>query len=382
MERLARDGRLIQAIAVSKAMPERDPGHVEAQAALASLYARRGGAPAPRPPPERPAPPGPVAEPATGFARIVLAAADAAAATADVDLGVEPEEGAAPTGAATPAQLPAFPIFSDLTPEAFLALVRAMTLRRVAAGEVVISEGGADASFYVVASGRLAVSKRDDGGGEVVVARLGEGDFFGEMALLSGAPRTATVTAEEAAELLEFPAEALLGVARAHPQLAASLRRFYRRRLLANALATSPIFRPFPSEERARIVERFRGREIRDGDKVIREGDPSGGLYVVLDGALDVVKRKGAAEVVVGRLHAGDVFGEISCLRKVPATASVVSRRAGAILELPRSAFDELVIAYPQILELVASLSEERSDSLDAILADRARWTEDGLVLL
>jgi hypothetical protein len=59
-----------------------------------------------------------------------------------------------------------------------------------------------------------------------------------------------------------------------------------------------------------------------------------------------------------------------------------VVRRAGTLLRLPRSDFDELVITYPQILELVAELSEERLENIDAILSGHAEWTEDGLVLI
>jgi CRP-like cAMP-binding protein len=129
-------------------------------------------------------------------------------------------------------------------------------------------------------------------------------------------------------------------------------------------------------------MERFRARAACEGERIIREGDPSDGLYVVLEGTLDVVKRKDGREVAVGRLREGDVFGEISCLRKAPASASVVVRRGGTLLKLPRKDFDELVTSYPQILELVAELSEERSESLDAILTGHAQWTEDGLVLV
>jgi len=274
------------------------------------------------------------------------------------------------------------PIFSDLSRDAFVALTRAMVLQRVNEGAVVVQEGDTGTSFYVVATGRLAVSKRDDRGDAVVLARLGEGDFFGEMALLSGAPRAATVIAEEPCELLEFRPEELLAIAGRHPQLASSLRRFYRQRLLANAMAMSPIFRPFTKGDRKLIVERFRAREVAEGETVIREGEPSDGLYVVLDGAVEVVKRREGAEVVVGRLREGDLFGEMSCLRKAPASASVVVRRGGTLLRLPRKDFDELVVTYPQILELVAELSEERAESLDAILSGRAQWTEEGLVLV
>ncbi|HSN91207.1 MAG TPA: cyclic nucleotide-binding domain-containing protein [Anaeromyxobacteraceae bacterium] len=420
-DRFAHDGLLVKAIALSKTILEIDPGHVETQASLADLYARRArpppaGARPPRPHAPLVAPPAPEEDedrpvaiplgPATGaasgadtpFERIAEVASDALrAGVEDEDLVElepleEPAEEAAPkparveapepAGVPAPPALPRVPIFSDLSREAFLALTEGMVLHRLSPGDASIREGDGGASFFVVAAGRMAVSRRDDRGEEVVLARLGEGDFFGEMALLSGAPRSATVRAEGPAEVLELRADLLLALAGKHPHLADSLRRFYRQRLLANAMSLSPVFRPFPVGERKLIMSRFRSRDVEPGDVVIREGEPSDGLYVVLAGAVEVVKRRGPAEVAVGRLQEGDLFGETSCLRKSPATATVRALRRATLLRLPRSAFDELVLAYPQILELVADLSEERVESLDAILAGRARWTEEGLVLV
>jgi CRP-like cAMP-binding protein len=289
---------------------------------------------------------------------------------------------AAPPGQPAAAELPRVPIFSDLSRDAFLALTRGMVLHRLSTGEAVIQEGDTGTSFYVVATGRLAVTRRDEHGDEVVLGRLGEGDFFGEMALLSGAPRSATVAAEDACEVLELRADVLADIARRHPHLAESLRRFYRQRLLANAMTVSPIFRPFGRGDRKLIMARFRAREVRAGDVVVREGEPSDGLYVVLEGEIDVVKRTAGGKATVGRLREGDVFGEMSCLRKAPASASVVVARGGTLLRLPRGDFDWLVVTYPQVLERVSELSEERSENLDAILSGRAQWTEDGLVLV
>ena len=84
---------------------------------------------------------------------------------------------------------------------------------------------------------------------------------------------------------------------------------------------------------------------------------------------------------MVGQLREGNLFGEMSCLRKAPASATVVVRRPGTLLRLPRKDFDELVVTYPQILELVSTLSDERAESLDAILSGAAAWTDEGLVL-
>jgi CRP-like cAMP-binding protein len=356
-----------------------------------------------RPPPELGAedfelpPPAPRAQvapprPPTAFHRIVAAAEEALQAgvedeiSVDVDLvddemvdllEVEPE----PTSA-TATQLPRVPIFSDLGPEAFVALTEGLSVQRVGPGEAVITEGEEATAFYVVATGRLAVRRRDEKGDQVVLAHLGEGEFFGEMALLSSAPRNATVVAEEPSEVLVIGAEVLRDLAGRFPHLADSLRRFYRQRLLANAMAVSPLFRPFGREDRKLVMERFRERVVRPGEVIVREGMPSDGLYVVLDGALDVTHHTQAGELLVGHLREGDLFGEMSCLRKTGATATVTVKRGGSLLRLQRTDFDALVMTYPTVLELMSQLTEERAQSLDAILSGSAEFTEDGLVLI
>jgi CRP-like cAMP-binding protein len=278
--------------------------------------------------------------------------------------------------------MPHIPLFSDLGPRPFVALAERSVLRDVKEGDAVLREGDRGTSFFVVATGRFRVEKRDARGTMVALAHLGEGAFFGEMALLSGAPRAAAVIAEVEGQLLEITAALLQELCMQYPNVAQSLTRFYRQRLLANAMATSPVFGPFDKERRKELMERFRTREVRAGEVVVREGEQSDGLYVVLSGELDVRKRREAAEVLAGRLGACDVFGEVSCLRKGPASATVVANRSGTLLRLPRETFDEIVSAYPQVLELVSELSDERLQNLDAILSGRAEFTEDGLVLI
>jgi len=432
-ERFARDGLLIKAIAICKTILELDPEHVVTQRQLAELYAKRSIADAGRPPVRTMmampaassillAPPAAEAgaegtvEPTTelepelgvglplaparhptAFNLIVAAAEQAVQAgvedgfDVDVDLvddeavvllevEVEPEPPVAEPS--SDARLPRIPIFSDLGPEAFVALTEALRVTRLATGETIITEGDVGTSFFVVATGKLVVKKRDEKGDQVVLAHLGEGDFFGEMALLAAAPRNATVVAEEPSEVLVLEFEVLRALAGRFPHLAHSLRRFYRQRLLANALAVSPLFRPFGREDRKAVMEKFRERAVQPGEVIIREGAPADGLYVVLEGAIDVTRRTEAGDLLVGQLREGDLFGEISCMRKTGATATVTVKRGGSLLRLQRSDFDALVMTYPTVLELVSQLSEERAQNLDAILSGSAAFTEDGLVLI
>src|SRR6266545_2363723 len=100
------------------------------------------------------------------------------------------------------AVLKAVPLFTSF-PEDQLRMLTTMVTRRSAARSTTIMAGGdATDSLYIVLSGRLKVMMSDSDGKEVILSILGPGEFFGEMGLIDEAPRSASVVAIEACELL------------------------------------------------------------------------------------------------------------------------------------------------------------------------------------
>lgn len=98
------------------------------------------------------------------------------------------------------------PVFEGVPTDARLALADHFKLRTFEQGGVVIREGEAGDTFYLIRSGSVDLSTSGMGkdGDQVVLGKMGEGEFFGEVALLTDKPRTATVVAREKAELMEL----------------------------------------------------------------------------------------------------------------------------------------------------------------------------------
>jgi CRP-like cAMP-binding protein len=260
------------------------------------------------------------------------------------------------------------PLFDDLSQDAFVELVNKLGYHRHAAGQLIIREGDPGRSFFIIVEGKVRIFKQGADGGELTLAHLGEGAFFGEMALLSGAPRTANVAAEEDTEILEVTDVVLRQLATKYPQVISSLKNFYRLRLLNNVMAISPLFKDFDPGERKLIVEKFRMKQAAPGEVLIGEGLISDGLYVVMHGSVQVSARKDRRDIELARLREGEIFGEMSLLTRQPASATVTSNGNSILLRLPRASFQELVVTHPQILELVSELTERRKSATEAIL--------------
>jgi tetratricopeptide (TPR) repeat protein len=126
--------------------------------------------------------------------------------------------------------VPKSPLFEVLSEEERDALVREMELESHEEGSVIISEGQPGSSMYIIASGEVKVFTNGAGGSTLYLARLGEGDFFGEVSMLSGKPRTATITASQRTELLRLDKDKLDNALAMYPGIRKVLTDFYQRR--------------------------------------------------------------------------------------------------------------------------------------------------------
>jgi len=289
-----------------------------------------------------------------------------------IDIEEATEEPRPEQEAAEPVRtLPSIPFLGDLEADAFADIIERMKLIRARPGDWIIRQGARGESMFVITSGQVRVLKRIDEKRMWQVALLGEGSFFGEMAVLRGGKRSASVQAVRPTELLEITREMLDELIARYPAVEDILDNFMTQRLLRNVMNTSPIFKPFDVPERVHIIERFVIRPVTAGEILIQQDQESDGLFVALRGEFKVFRAmEDGKEVEVGQLREGDVFGEISCLKKHPATASVRASGPGVVLRLPREDFDELVMGHPQILELVESMGEKHlSHTLNTLAA-------------
>lgn len=112
------------------------------------------------------------------------------------------------------------PIFSPLDSEQKLALAQEGMIHNFGKGEIIVEQGHAGDSLYIIKEGSASVSVHVSAGTEKEIARLLRGDFFGEMALLTGEPRSATVKALDDVEVIVIYKEALKQLIETHPDLA------------------------------------------------------------------------------------------------------------------------------------------------------------------
>jgi CRP-like cAMP-binding protein/di/tricarboxylate transporter len=142
-----------------------------------------------------------------------------------------------PHGPDLEALLTRIPLFTGLDRVARARLAAHLDPRELAPGETLCRQGEPGNGLYVVTAGRLTVLVAADGAPERPVASVGPGDLVGEMALLSGEPRSATVRAATAARVLRLDRERFLELVRQHPETVFAIARTLGRRLEASTRA-------------------------------------------------------------------------------------------------------------------------------------------------
>lgn len=308
--------------------------------------ADRGGARAPTPPrgaaPGRPTSPPPLQAPE--------------------DRAVEAVEEALRAVARTERALIETTLFRDMPEAAFHDLIDRARLVRVGRERLIFRQGDRGETLYVIAGGEVGVI--DEGPPRRAVSRLGEGDFFGEMALLGGAPRNATCMALADTELIALDHEVMAGVLREHPEVLTILLRFFRDRSVDRALATGPLFSGLSPRDKALVRPHFRFLEVEPGAELISQGERPDGLLMVLGGRTEVVRTGPGGAERLGSIGPGEMVGEASILEDGPAPASVRAVDKVFAMEFPAAAFRKLLASRPDVRAYVEQVVSRRRGEL------------------
>jgi CRP-like cAMP-binding protein len=118
------------------------------------------------------------------------------------------------------------PLFASLSEEELRELAPGFAVQTAEAGSRLIGEGARGYSFFVLLEGTATVTSQ----GSTLAEELGPGDFFGEIALLIGGRRTASVTATSHVKLLVMSAADFRGLQESHPAVAAEIKEAQRER--------------------------------------------------------------------------------------------------------------------------------------------------------
>jgi len=134
-------------------------------------------------------------------------------------------------------------LFAHLKPEEFKQIVSKLNLRHYDEDTIVVSEGDAGNSLFIVVQGEVRVLTKDVKEKEVVLANLGEGEFFGEVSLLTGKPRTATIITNTISDLLELTKADYDNIIAKYPHVRQVLEEFHLQRAYKTVEAMVQSFR-------------------------------------------------------------------------------------------------------------------------------------------
>jgi diguanylate cyclase (GGDEF)-like protein len=309
--------------------------------------------------------------------------------------------GAGPEAPPLPEGVARSPLFSQFSAAELAEVIRGLRLATWSGGDLLVSEGEPGGSLFVLASGEARVFVQGLDRRNREVRRLVSGDFFGEISLLTGSPRTATIVAAGACETLELDRSAVIAIAGRHPAVRATIQRFCLERSESveerSARAGEAPFEPFVTdstdepvvpelgldapprlalEEVAAIVPFCQVRTFAAGESIFRRGDPGDRMYVVEAGEVEL--RFDHARPPK-RLAVGEMFGELALVtpsRRRTATAAALSDLR--LIVVDRDAYGRLRGERPELLVgLLERSCTYLVDSEQKLIGDLRRRARD-----
>jgi NTE family protein len=239
-------------------------------------------------------------------------------------------------------------------------------------GDTLIREGEEGDALYIIAGGRLEATT---GNPPVKIGEVTPGEIVGETALLTGEPRSATVTATTNAHRYRLERVRVMRVIEEHPEEMRRIAELITRRSagprreqfrpsqeeIVTFLSDVALFASLPPTTLAELAPHLQWFTIVRNEVLIRQGEPGDRVYLLVSGRLRYEVRDASGGIVrSGTIERGEVVGEMALLTEESRTATVIATRDSGILTLSPRTLRRLISSYPRVVLAVTRLLAQR----------------------
>ncbi|WP_432201056.1 cyclic nucleotide-binding domain-containing protein [Erythrobacter sp. W53] len=235
-------------------------------------------------------------------------------------------------------------ILQELSPLQMRELMLESDVHAFQLDETIFTRNDPGSSMFAIAEGSVLVEVDPDD--PSVTVPIEQGTIFGEVGLISGRRRGATIRAAEPTVCMELSRTAALKLLATAPSAARAVNRITIERQLLQIFGSG-----LTKEDVAELVEAAEMVEVRAGEKVIEEHAEDKDIYIIQRGSMIVEKQIGGNPVFMSYLPAGAYFGEMAVIDGSRRTATVKAAIKSEVVRFPGEAFNALLERNPALTE-------------------------------
>ncbi len=221
-------------------------------------------------------------------------------------------------------------------------------------GEVIFERNAPGSSLFGIAEGQVLVEVNP--ADPSVTVPIGAGSIFGEVGLISGRRRGATIRAGSDCILVEISRTAALKLMSQVPSAAREITRITTTRSLLQIFKSG-----LAAEDLAEVIAAATVETIRAGQAIIREGDTGDDIFIIRSGSMVVEKLIGGKPVFLNYVPAGSYVGEMGVISGGPRTATVRAAVKADVIRIPGEPFRALLASRPQLLDTLRAEMANRT---------------------
>lgn len=255
-------------------------------------------------------------------------------------------------------------VLTDVSPLQMREFLLASTIHYKKSGDLVVKRNDIGSSVFAIVDGSVAVEV--DAKDKRKTVLIAGGNIFGELGLISGRRRTATVRATEPTMLLEIPRNATLKLMASVPGVKRRMERISTERQVGQIFGQL-----LPRKAINEILDGAELLHFKAGEALISEGERSTDIYIIRSGSVVVEKHIGGKDVFLSYVLAGNYVGEMALFYEGLRTATVRAAIKSDVVRLPGAIFERLLSENPDLYKSVEGLVADRRKLNDYIEAKR-----------